>query len=247
MESNTALGGGEGSDASIILDAGSSWTTELGVVMAAGEESVATIDLNDGTWTAQSLVRVSMDGAWDSLGTGTININMNGVMDSEYGLIVGGNGVVVLDGGVLRLAGSTTFGGEVRATANGGTILVMAGQVAGGIGRVEVGENVSFANCQFMISFHEGLSPDPWESLDLFDPLGAADLAAILDSAGEIAMPLGWVLDHDTGVLSHLSFMACLEGPDVVATLACRLAYDVDADGDVDLVDFGALQRARGE
>ncbi|MCP4592655.1 MAG: hypothetical protein GY842_18125 [bacterium] len=244
VESNTALSQGDDSEASIILDAGSSWTTLFGVKMAAGDDSTATVDLNDGTWTAQSGVNVSMDGFWDSLGTGTININSSGFMDSEYSLTVGTNGVVAFDGGELRLAGETNFDGAVHATSNGGTIRVMAGQVAGGTGLVKVSGGVDFTNADIYIEFHDGSEPAPSETIDLFDPIGAVDLATILDSANLISPPEDWVLDHETGILHFVPFAVCMEGPGVVASPGCQTAYDSDSDSDVDLVDFASFQIA---
>lgn len=206
VNSNVAMAQGDGATATVNLSGGSSWTTMFGVTMATGEnltgaDCTAEVNLNDGTWTAQTGVTVGGSGFVGSNGSGRINIKADGTMTSQYGLTLTEYGSVELDGGTLSLAGDNEFGGALTATANGGTVRLLVGPTAGGMGRVDVGDGVDFTGCDLDIVFHDSFTPDPASTFDLFDPLDSADLAAILGNA-TISTPVNWQLDLGSGVLS---------------------------------------------
>ena len=243
VESNVAMAQGDESTATVTLDDSSSWTTEFGVTIASGEDCTAEVNINSGTWTAHTGVTLGGSGFAGSNGTGTINIYADGIMDSRHGLEVTSYGSVRLDGGTLLLAGESEFEGIVDATSNGGSIRMTAGLVPGGHGLVHVGSGVNFTHCDIEIVFRPGLIPDTSDAFDLFDPIDDVDLAAVLETANTIATPAGWVLDHTTGVLSFALFPLCIGGPTAEASQLCQTAFDFDFDTDVDLRDFAIYQQ----
>ncbi|MAE62650.1 MAG: hypothetical protein CMJ18_00130 [Phycisphaeraceae bacterium] len=201
VESNLDIAQGDQSVGEVILNSGS-WTVEFGVDIADCEDCQGTVTLNGGTWTAKTGVVVGGLGFTDSNGDGSINIGTGALMDSRYGLHITDLGSLQLDGGTLSLAGESSFDGVVDATPSGGTMRLNVGPVAGGIGLLNVSDDVDLSGIEIEIAFHPDFTPDPAETFDLFEAHGLLELSAILDAASLITPPAQWQLDHGTGVLS---------------------------------------------
>ena len=253
VDSNITVAKGDNSFGEVILDGGSTWDLLFRGDIADGENCVANVYLNDGEWIARAFVSVGGDQFNHSPGVGSIYIREYGTFNCTSGLEIRANSRVLMGGGLLSLAGDSTFTGALHSDPNvpndpkyGGVVRVNLGEIAGGSGLVSVGPDVDFENINIELVFHPEVTPDPLSVYDAFDAIDSGDLPTILATADAIATPTDWTLDTATGELSFISIVDAVSGPDVSASAMRQTAYDSDGDTDVDLADVAFQQIAVG-
>lgn len=242
VDSNVQIAQGDNSEASVTLNNGATWDTLFGVKICDSDNAVADININDGEWIAQAGVTVGGDWFFPASSVGTIHVNSNGTLTIEYGLLIWPGSGLVIDGGDVSLTGSSTFKGSLACTPAGGTLRVLVGETAGGTGLVELGDGVDLTNLAIDVAFHPDVAPDAGLVYDAFDAVGAAPLATLLAAATAITTPTDWTLNPATGELGFVAIYDALTGPDAPASQARQDAYDADGDADVDLRDLSTYQ-----
>ena len=205
------------------VDANASWIAEERVSVGFFSDSSGRVNLNGGNWTSLE-TQIGYD--YNSTG-GEVHVNGGSTLKCAGPLNVTELGEIVLDGGVLHLAGGAELLGDLSAGAGGGTVRVEVGSAVPDSDLCQLGELVDLTGCAVEVVFDPGFAPGRSDIFNLFDPIGDADLPAVFDAASTITIPADWALDPASGVLT------CLLDP---------VQPDANGDGVVDAADYIALK-----
>ncbi len=185
------------------VDLNASWVAEERVNVGFFSDSSGTVNLNGGNWTSQATTQVG------HLAGGAVHVNAGSTLKCVGPLDVTSIGEIMLDGGVLHLAGGADLTGDLSAGAGGGTVRVEVGSAVPNSDLCMIGEHVDLTGCTVDVVFDPAFTPSTLDTFNLFDPTGGADLAATL-AAATIHTPIDWQLEPSTGTLSYIPEPATL-------------------------------------
>lgn len=211
------------------VNPGASWISQEMVNVGFFSGSSGRVNLNGGNWTSQGTTQLGYD--YGASG-GEVYVNASSTLTCAGPLNLTDISEIVLDGGTLALAGGAELAGELSAGAGGGTVRIAIGSALPNSDLCLIGESVDFTGCDVEVVFDSGFAPGRSDIFNLFDPIGEADLAALLGAAVSLSLPADWELDPNTGVLS------CLLEP---------VQPDTNDDGVVDVLDYIALKTHFGQ
>ena len=177
---------------------GATFTSETDIHVGFFASSTGTVTLDGGTWTSEDRTVVG------HIGPGTVNIKTGSTLHCLALLELNATGTILLDGGVLALAGPAQLNGVLGATANGGEIHVEIGSAVVGSNLSMIGPNVDCTGADMEVMFDPLFTPSTSDTFNLFDPAAGVDLATVLGGANSITTPVDWQLDLGTGVLSFI-------------------------------------------